>query len=313
MVQKKAPQQQSGLGVTGGRPRSIEHVAPAPPPFQATGIHRPETFAVAELEDRNTNVTPTSTSVTPERRESSRDDQTVESPKESPVSKVAPISLPTARPIPSEKSPITPVRHGRIPSTGNRATVMDVALALSEHEAQAQTSTTEIVDQPTNQTQPKLRIESPTAREDDEMEEPLVKPGVKSMVANWGPRNGASSPVEKRKSSYEKYSAFVLPPLAEERTPVASPAGTLKGRDVPPSLQEELLDKFTSTPVIPEVSSDQSSVETHHDTGQTVADEISNDPGVVVIGAPFHDFLRLVSHGLHSFQSMRMSHCHNLM
>lgn len=41
-------------------------------------------------------------------------------------------------------------------------------------------------------------------------------------------------PLEKRKSSYEKYSAFILPPLAEERTPVASPAGTLKSEAAPP-------------------------------------------------------------------------------
>jgi hypothetical protein len=35
------------------------------------------------------------------------------------------------------------------------------------------------------------------------------------------------SQAEKRKSSYEKYSAIILPPLQEEMTPAPSPAGTL--------------------------------------------------------------------------------------
>ena len=98
-----------------------------------------------------------------------------------------------------------------------------------------------------------------------EEEEDYTPPSVRNMVANWGPRNvispptdaahgaansvngmnsasGSSSvtqmivapPLEKRKSSYEKYSAFFMPPLAEERTPVASPAGTLKSEAAPP-------------------------------------------------------------------------------
>ena len=101
----------------------------------------------------------------------------------------------------------------------------------------------------------------------EEEEEDYTPPNVRNVVANWGPRsvispptdsahgatngvhvngaNGASGaasvtqtimapPLEKRKSSYEKYSAFIMPPLAEERTPVTSPAGTLKSEAAPP-------------------------------------------------------------------------------
>ncbi len=97
----------------------------------------------------------------------------------------------------------------------------------------------------------------------EEEEEDYTPPSVRNMVSNWGPRNvislptdaahgvtngvhvnganGASvtqtivaPPLEKRKSSYERYSAFIMPPLAEERTPVASPAGTLKSEVAPP-------------------------------------------------------------------------------
>ena len=91
-----------------------------------------------------------------------------------------------------------------------------------------------------------------------EQEEEYTAPSVKNMVASWGPRsteqtaatnnvpgaNGANSatrrtttatgntitapPIEKRKSSYDRYSAFIMPPLEEERTPVPSPVNTLK-------------------------------------------------------------------------------------
>ena len=69
-------------------------------------------------------------------------------------------------------------------------------------------------------------------------------------------RNGAPSParMEQRRSSYEKYSAFIMPPLKEETTPVQSPAGTLargsvklnvKPLDVMP---EELVPEVTAAP-----------------------------------------------------------------
>ena len=37
---------------------------------------------------------------------------------------------------------------------------------------------------------------------------------------------------ERRRSTYERYSNFTLPVLPEEKTPVSSPVGTLKGASV---------------------------------------------------------------------------------
>lgn len=49
-----------------------------------------------------------------------------------------------------------------------------------------------------------------------------------SVLACRLPSTGLGSPTgEKRKPSYERYSAITMPPLAEERTPVASPANTM--------------------------------------------------------------------------------------
>jgi len=81
-----------------------------------------------------------------------------------------------------------PAKSARIPSTGNRALVMDVAQALSE---------------------------------------------VPREVSLTAPSTGldlASSPVptrERRKSSYERYTAMTLPPLKEEQTPLPTPVHTL--------------------------------------------------------------------------------------
>lgn len=81
-----------------------------------------------------------------------------------------------------------PAKSARIPSTGNRALVMDVAQALSE---------------------------------------------VPREVSLTAPSTGldfGSSPVpsrERRKSSYERYTAMALPPLKEEQTPLPTPVHTL--------------------------------------------------------------------------------------
>ncbi|GLB37538.1 hypothetical protein LshimejAT787_0405890 [Lyophyllum shimeji] len=92
-----------------------------------------------------------------------------------------------------------PTKHTRIPSTGNRATVMEVAQALSESEA----------------------LQTPE-------KPPALPDSPQTMVPNR-PRSLAPLPVhaEKRRSSYEKYSSLMLPPLKEETTPVTTPAGTL--------------------------------------------------------------------------------------
>ncbi|TBU41681.1 hypothetical protein BD309DRAFT_964723 [Dichomitus squalens] len=161
----------------------------------------------------------------------------------------------------AQKSPSSPARHSRIPSTGNRATVMDVAHAFTE----ALSREPSISPSPPSSVVERQAVSPPSSlgashAAKEEEEEDYTPPSVRNMVANWGPRNtttppnngtyGANNgahgtngsatqtivapPLEKRKSSYEKYSAFILPPLAEERTPVASPAGTLKSEAAPP-------------------------------------------------------------------------------
>ncbi|KAH9910540.1 uncharacterized protein B0H18DRAFT_1129871 [Fomitopsis serialis] len=110
-----------------------------------------------------------------------------------------------------EKPPASSGRHTRIPSTGNRALVMDVAQALAVQTA----------------------LEQRQPREEQEAEVP-PPPDVKIVAANWGPRNGtARADADKRKSSYERYSAIMMPPLEEEKTPTPSPAGTLARSSVP--------------------------------------------------------------------------------
>ncbi|KAI0071645.1 hypothetical protein K474DRAFT_1668817 [Panus rudis PR-1116 ss-1] len=151
----------------------------------------------------------------------------------------------------AEKVPASPIRHSRIPSTGNRATVMDVALALSEHEAHVRRLSQEAGEDHGTSSSKQANVEpavSSNAPKEDQAEDQHVPPDVKSVVANWGPRqNGGltANQAEKRKSSYEKYSAFVLPPLAEEKTPVSSPHGTLSRTAAPgtlPKLEENAID-----------------------------------------------------------------------
>jgi hypothetical protein len=99
-----------------------------------------------------------------------------------------PDALPPQRPSqaqPSSASPRSPRRQSRIPSTGTRALVMDVAQALQE--AQAPTTGAD--------TTSKSPV-SPVAPQQGELQAP---------------------PMEKRKSSFDKYSAIVMPPLAEDR------------------------------------------------------------------------------------------------
>lgn len=137
---------------------------------------------------------------------------------------VPPVVIPQV-PEKPPRSPATPIRHSRIPSTGNRATVMDVAQVLQEQFSSDSAPTTPKVEEP------------PV----EEVPEAIPRLDVKSLVSSWGTGNSLPSPVsaEKRKSSYEKYSAFVLPPLVEEKTPVSSPANTLSRHTVPPVIPSE--------------------------------------------------------------------------
>ncbi|OJT09270.1 hypothetical protein TRAPUB_14267 [Trametes pubescens] len=162
--------------------------------------------------------------------------------KTSPVSPLAPpkpARSPSTTPPQSsgQKPPASPAKHTRIPSTGNRATVMDVAQAFSESLQSASPISVSPVEAKLPPPPPVDSKPVPEAApKEDEDYEP---PSVKNLISNWGPRNNGATPaltapaLERRKSSYDKYSSFVLPPVKEERTPVSSPAGTLARGAVP--------------------------------------------------------------------------------
>lgn len=119
--------------------------------------------------------------------------------------------------IPSVESPTrSPNRHSRIPSTGQRPTVMDVAQALIEHE--------QITGEQPEQEQ--RQVETRDAQDEGE----ISRPDVRSIVARWGRNFVPASSSETRKSSYERYSvatATTLPPLVEVQTPADTPQASL--------------------------------------------------------------------------------------
>lgn len=165
-----------------------------------------------------------------------------------PASPIEPSSPSHVKPVPTpspptsssssssqdgSKKPAKHVRHSRIPSTGNRATVMDVAWALNEHEKHVRRMSNDTID-PTSPTERRQnQSQTPSSEpsvEPEEEDKPQPTIGVKAIVTNWGSGSDALQPspkLERRKSSLDKYSAYALPPLAEEKTPVSSPHGTL--------------------------------------------------------------------------------------
>ncbi|KAI0266864.1 hypothetical protein BC834DRAFT_873918 [Gloeopeniophorella convolvens] len=102
-------------------------------------------------------------------------------------------------------SPRSPRRTSRIPSTGSRALVMEVAQALQEAQNQGETE---------------AMSPSPVS--------PVPLPPVQTELH--------APPMEKRKSSFDKYSAFTMAALVEERTPATTPAQTL-AKNNPPVLE----------------------------------------------------------------------------
>ncbi|KAG9221008.1 hypothetical protein CCMSSC00406_0002392 [Pleurotus cornucopiae] len=115
--------------------------------------------------------------------------------------KVSPESTTTSQ---EERSPSAFSKHVRIPSTGNRATVMDVAQAFNEH-----------THPPQSLSPAEVKIVEPPPPVPSSPKPPLIPRILPPMQA------------EKRKSSYERYSAITLPPLPEETTPTPTPAGSL--------------------------------------------------------------------------------------
>lgn len=108
------------------------------------------------------------------------------------------------RPAKADKRPISPSspKHKRIPSTGNRALVMDVAQALNDYNAN-------------------LDSESINPQEE-------IKSTVVEMTPEPTIKVATPSVLEKRRSSYDRFSLVsVMPPLKEEVTPSGTPFGTL--------------------------------------------------------------------------------------
>lgn len=98
----------------------------------------------------------------------------------------------------------SPRRHSRIPSTGNRITVMEVSQSFndfvnSQNSLESCATSISSVHEPASPVE--IALSSRTTR---------------SQIQ-----------AEKRNSAYEKYSAITLPPLKEEATPTQTPAGTL--------------------------------------------------------------------------------------
>ncbi|KAL5484982.1 hypothetical protein ACEPAI_7624 [Sanghuangporus weigelae] len=154
----------------------------------------------------------------------------VSTPNSGPTGPVPPPSPPLTPPLSvgarqeRVKSPSSPAKHGRIPSTGSRATVMDVAQALNASVA---------AGSPVSPVAPKLprsRFAPPAAGDNDRQRDP----GGWSEAENERTITPAIIKAERRRSTYERYSNFTLPVLPEEKTPVSSPVGTLKkGADIP--------------------------------------------------------------------------------
>lgn len=133
-------------------------------------------------------------------------DSTPSKPRDvpSPVGLAQPLPGPSIPSPPSplrsqaQPSPRPPRRQSRIPSTGSRTLVMDVAQALQE----AQASTTEV--EAASKSSPPL-----VAQRQAEFHAP---------------------PIEKRKSSFDKYSSRLMTPLAEGRS------ATIRGVNPKPSV-----------------------------------------------------------------------------
>lgn len=189
-----------------------------------------------------------------------------------------PLDIPASPP--KAEKPHSPIRHTRIPSTGNRATVMEVAQALQARDVQHVVQVPEALPDPVV---PSTAVGSDVG---------AVKPDVKSMIAGWGLPQAqpqapeevappAPPPMERRKSSQEKYSAFSLPTLIEEKTPVQSPAGTLSrdsGRSSLPVIVEV---KVAGHPVEPSPVPEKASIPTTvEEPTQQVPEAVSAPPVV---------------------------------
>ncbi|KAL1741865.1 hypothetical protein HDZ31DRAFT_84556 [Schizophyllum fasciatum] len=142
----------------------------------------------------------------------------------------SPVAFPTSSTSPEPpRSPAPGHRHTRIPSTGNRATVMDLAQAFSEQKDPKQAEAPK--EAPTQPAPPPLVVEPPKS------DSPLASPASPKQDVSpesTSPRARhahAGGNLERRRSQYDasrQSSVMTLPPLKEEATPTPTPVGTVK-------------------------------------------------------------------------------------
>jgi hypothetical protein len=129
----------------------------------------------------------------------------------SPFLSFAPFVEPPSQPSSSMTLPLnaamihSPRRQPRIPSTGNRITVMEVSQSLNDF----------------------VNSQSPLESCATSISGSAYEPVSPVEIASSSRTTRSQIQAEKRKSAYEKYSAITLPPLKEEATPTQTPAGTL--------------------------------------------------------------------------------------
>lgn len=196
---------------------------------------------------------------------------TIEPPQEKPQERNS-VERRSSADKPQPRRPAVPHKPSRIPSTGNRATVMDVAQVWSEHGKHGPQNVSS--PRPASPNSPlesrsvhpmRTQARPDNQRERQEQGEP---PGVvvkaadarTSISASPVPdipnesekEKGASlklpdllTPTEQRKLSWEKYSELIMPALEEEWTPFPSPMPTLKKKIEVPG--EAKVEQVTAT------------------------------------------------------------------
>ncbi|KAI5828968.1 hypothetical protein K523DRAFT_243224 [Schizophyllum commune Tattone D] len=152
------------------------------------------------------------------------------SPKPTSPEPRSPVAFPTSSTSPEPPRSPAPGqhRHTRIPSTGNRATVMDLAQVFNEQKERKQEEAPK--EEPKQLSPPSLVVEPP------KVESPLASPTSPKQDASLEStsprlRHAHAGIAEKRRSQYEavrQSSVMTLPPLKEEATPVPTPVGTMK-------------------------------------------------------------------------------------
>ncbi|KAL1715806.1 hypothetical protein EV715DRAFT_255726 [Schizophyllum commune] len=153
------------------------------------------------------------------------------SPKPTSPEPRSPVAFPTSSTSPEPPRSPAPGqhRHTRIPSTGNRATVMDLAQVFNEQKERKQEEAAP-KEEPKQPSPPSLVVEP------SKVDSPLASPTSPKQDASpesTSPRmrHAHAGIAEKRRSQYEaarQSSVMTLPPLKEEATPAPTPVRTMK-------------------------------------------------------------------------------------